>query len=75
MMSELWKTGDNYPTKYYKLQIYFQQDLEDPSTRQASYIEVLSGDTSFCQNKRAGRVYRDAFPGIVIIELELCKTE
>ncbi len=67
----LLKAGSDRATKYNNLLIYYQTDLEDPSSKD-NIIELESGDSSLCVVNRAGRYIIPRHPGNLIVELHSC---
>ena len=61
--------GAERPIKYKRLEIFYQSDVSDPTTRQAPFLELEYGDRNLCVERRAGQISRSG----IITRLEICK--
>jgi len=65
------KADSDRVIKHNKVLIYYQDDLEDASTKNV-IMELESGDPSLCGTNRAGKTIIPKFPGNLIVELSVC---
>jgi len=72
MLNEMWPADADRPIKYYKLDIYYLADLENPSDKRMLTGLIESGDPSLCIGKRGGTssLFKDS--GSIVVELEIC---
>jgi len=71
----IWRAGEAYPIKYYKLSIFYQSNLRDDTTADDPILVLESGNSSICPVRRAGQSIQDYSPGVIITELEICRDE
>jgi hypothetical protein len=69
------KAGEGRPISSNQISFYYQENLEDPNTKNEFY-NIFLGDNvnGSCSLKKTGRYVRYSYPGNIVIEFEICKS-
>ena len=74
LLAGVWPAAPERPIKYTKLEIFYQLDITDPTTREAAILEIKQGSEELCIERRAGQQLKAVSPGNIITRMEICRS-
>lgn len=68
-----WQADEDRPIKGYNFEIYFQEEINDSTTKQSPIIDIEAGSLEVCKVKRAGMDFQRSGIGNLVTRLEICE--
>ncbi len=74
ILNKIWLTSEVGAIKYYSLNIFYQLNLTDPSTKKLpGVLTITSGKTAGCLTRIAGQNPLSIDSGFLVTQIEICK--